>query len=120
MIRAMQIKRREVGPGKCSLKELLDEGWSLEDLKRFGYESADFLDAGVGIVTLLKRNLFTLCQLRADGITLQEFVDAGWDGTDGRLAGFSFSELLAAGCNVQRIRNAGYTDVTIALQLRRL
>merc|ERR1719401_1412999 len=47
-------------------------------------------------------------------------MEQGWNCMKAREFGFSCSELVHAGCSVQKIRAAGWNDISSALQLRKL
>lgn len=118
LVKAMRMKRRKVGPGMCPMKKLLEEGWSLLDLKLLGYEVNHFLDAKIVCAELL--SLFTIGELRKGGIPVQELLSAGWDGSGGKSAGFGLQDLVTVSCPIQKIRTAGYNDLDAAVGLRKL
>lgn len=116
LIKAMRMKRRKVGPGLCPIKKLLGEGWSLADLKKLGYEVAQFYDSKISCAELM--GLFNITELRKGGVPAQELLSAGWDGSGGKQAGFGLADLV--NCPIKTIRTAGYTDLESAVGLRKL
>eukprot|EP00747_Dinoflagellata_sp_TGD_P166249 gnl/TRDRNA2_/TRDRNA2_188752_c0_seq1.p1 gnl/TRDRNA2_/TRDRNA2_188752_c0~~gnl/TRDRNA2_/TRDRNA2_188752_c0_seq1.p1 ORF type:complete len:347 (+),score=89.69 gnl/TRDRNA2_/TRDRNA2_188752_c0_seq1:22-1062(+) len=118
IIKAVGIKKRKIGPGMCPLSLLRDEGWQLADMRRLGYECKDFVDANYQLLDLME--VFGAPDLRKGGFTVQELVDAGWDGTRGKEAGFTVESLVQAKCPSRKIRDAGFDDVQSAVALRQL
>lgn len=120
LIKAMAMKKRKVGPGLCPISQLRDEGWTFSELRRIGYDSLAFneLNPRPDCTELLQ--LFSVAELKKSGMPLKELFDAGWDGAQGREAGYTLEELVEAKCTVRRIRTAGYSDLATAVLLRRL
>merc|ERR1712187_703211 len=111
-------KRKDAGPGISSLTELAQEGWGISDLKQARYDCTDFFQAGYGVAELM--DVFTPGELRRAGVKLTKLMEHGWNCTRAREFGFDVSELIRAGCSVQKIRAAGWNDISSALQLRKL
>lgn len=118
LIKAMRLKRRKIGPGMCPMKKLLEEGWSLQDLRKLGYEVNHFIDAKIMCAELL--SLFSIGELRKGGVPVQELLGAGWDGSGGKMAGFGLQDLVTVSCPITKIRTAGYNDLEAAVGLRKL
>jgi len=116
LIKATGLKKRKVGPGLCSVDMLRDEGWSLLDMRRLGYECKDFTDAGYTVKNLI--DVFSAAEFRKVGVTLKELLDAGWDGLKAREAGFELKELVDAGCGIRRMRASGWDDPPSAALMR--
>lgn len=117
LIKAMSMKKRKVGPGLCPLSTLRDEHWSIQELKRTGYECKDFREANYRLSELF--GCFSGAELRRVGYTLKEFIAAGWDCVRGKEAGFGLLEFVEAGCSAGRIRDAGFTDLASAAALHK-
>lgn len=118
LIKAMAIKKRKVGPGLCPIQHLRDEGWTLQELRRIGYDCAACLELGAEANELLQ--MFSVPELGKAGLPLSDLLAAGWDGSQGREAGYTLDALVEAGCSVRKIRTAGYDDFLAAVSLRKL
>jgi len=118
IIKAAGMKKRRVGPGLCPVSALQEEGWTLAELRRVGYEYKDFAEAGCTLEVLM--GVFTAAELRKAGLGIHELLTLGWDCARAREAGFELASLASAGCSVQRIRFAGWDDASSAMSLKRL
>ena len=46
LIKTFGLKRRPVGPGQCTIRSLVEEGWSLPEARKAGYNARHFLEEG--------------------------------------------------------------------------
>mmetsp|Transcript_76568 Transcript_76568/g.237090 ORF Transcript_76568/g.237090 Transcript_76568/m.237090 type:complete len:352 (-) Transcript_76568:17-1072(-) len=118
IIKAAGMKKRRLGPGICPLSSLVDEGWSLSEMRRAGYDYKDFVELGYPLEELT--DVFSACELRKAGVPLMELLLVGWDCVGARVAGFELSELVTAGCTARKIRLAGWDDPPAASQMRQV
>jgi len=116
--KALNLKKRKIGPGQCDLNLLKDEGWSTVEIKRAGYECKDFVESGYELEDILL--VFAASELAKAGVPLSDLLASGWDCAKGKEHGHSIWEMVQAGCSMQRIRDAGYNDVDAAAALRAL
>lgn len=118
LVKAMAMKKRKVGPGQCSVDMLRKEGWSLIEMKRLGFECKDFIESGYPVEELL--SLFSAADFCRAGLSCKDLVAAGWDCAKGREAGYQLKDFVDAGCSVQKMREAGFDDAESAKSLQRL
>lgn len=116
IVKALNLKKRKIGPGQCDLNILKDEGWSTVEIKRAGYEYKDFVECGYKLEDILL--VFPPSDLAKAGVPLSDLLASGWDCAKGKEHGYSLAEMVQAGCTMQRIRDAGYNDIDAAAALR--
>lgn len=117
LIKALGLKKRKIGPGQCDVKMLKDEGWTMVEIKRAGYECKDLIESDYAVEELLP--LFTAPEFAKAGVTFSDMIAAGWDCARARESGYSLEDMVEAGCSVQRIRDAGFDDLDAAVALRK-
>lgn len=118
LVKALNLKKRKVGPKECDMKELREEGWTVIELKRAGYDYKDFIESGYKLEDIMC--VFTPSDFSKAGVSLSEMVAAGWDCYRGKEYGHSIADMVQAGCTLQRLRDAGYTDLDAAAALKSL
>jgi len=118
LIKALGLSKRKVGPGMCSLNQLVEEGWSHWEIRKAGFECHHFLEAGCPVGDLME--VFTAGEMKRAGVSFMDLMNDGWDCLQAREAGFELSELVNAGCSIRKMRYAGWDDLASAAQLRKL
>lgn len=117
LIKAQGMKKRKVGPDHCAAAKLREEGWVLGELKKVGYSVAALREAGYSILELM--DVCSAKEFHDERIPLKELLDAGWDCTHAKDAGFELKDLALGGAIVRNIRNAGFTDTASLVSLRK-
>lgn len=118
LVKAMALKKRRIGPGQCSVDMLRNEGWTLVELKRMGFECKDLMESGYGIEELMC--VFSAAEFCRAGVSCKDLVAAGWDCANGRESGYQLKDFVDANCSVQKIREAGFDSAQSAIDLQRL
>jgi len=118
LVKALGAKKRNIGPGKCDLKLLKDEGWSMVEIKRAGYELKEFMESGYTVEDLLIPHLFAVADFARAGVPFSDLIATGWDCARSKESGYTLIELVQAGCTILRMRDAGYNDLDAAVSLR--
>jgi len=116
LVKALGLKKRKIGPGQCDLTLLKEEGWSILEIKRVGYECKDFFESGYKVEELLP--IFSPPEFARGGVPLSDMLAAGWDCARAKESGYTLADMTAAGCSAQRMRDAGFDDLDVAVSLR--
>lgn len=117
LVKALGVKKRKIGPSQCDLKLLTDEGWSIVEIKRAGYECKEFIESGYTVAELL--SIFSVSDFAKAGVPFSDMIATGWDCHRCKESGYSLTDLVKVGCTTQRIRDAGYDDLEAAIDLRK-
>lgn len=118
LVKALGVKKRKIGPSQCDLRMLTDEGWSIVEIKRAGYECKEFIDAGYSVSDLL--SIFSVSDFAKAGVDFSDMIATGWDCHRCKESGYCLKDLVKVGCTMQRVREAGYDDLDAAIALRAL
>lgn len=116
LVKALGVKKRKIGPSQCDLKLLTDEGWSIVEIKRAGYECKEFIESGYSVAELL--SIFAVPDFAKAGVPFSDMIATGWDCHRCKESGYNLTDLVKVGCTMQRVRDAGYDDLDAAIALR--
>ena len=93
-----------------SISDLVEEGFTLKELKQASFGIAALVEAGFNSAAELHKAGFTLTSLRSSGkFSTRGLIDEGFALTDLKAAGFEIKALKEVGVSAKRLRDAGFS-----------